>query len=113
MKLPQRIIPLFLFSDSTEKPRAASGRNGRFPGVYRVPSRTSLKGTIRKVVQRVRDGVVGGLDGAGVAVVVPIQLPVGNGDCKGDLKQNEPSFRFRNYSHIVICPDSLLELLAN
>ena len=62
MKLPQRIPPFF--SDSTEKPRAP-GRNGPFPGVYGVPSRKSLKGTIRKVVQRVRDGVVGGFDGDG------------------------------------------------
>lgn len=52
--------------------------------------------------------------GRGGCIVVPIQLPVGNGGaCKGNLKQNEPSFRFRVYSHIVICPDSLLEILVN
>ena len=33
--------------------------------------------------------------------------------CKGNLKQNAPSFRFRIYSHIVICPESLLEILVN
>ena len=120
MKLPQRIIAFFFSVLHRKKPRAASGRNGpafqvstefRAGQVSRERSgRLSREYAMESLEVWMRPGVVGCSGTYPTAVV-------GNGGdckvCKGNLKQNEPSFRFRIYSHIVICPESLLEILVN